>query len=89
MSKTLLRVFLQVIGIWFYDDEESAMVTSLLQGITASYAGQPAPLDHSPALVSMLVNLAPATRTTTVHVALHSSRLLLTAASTLLCMPSK
>ena len=32
---------LQVIGIWFYDPNECAMVAGLLQRITAACAGQP------------------------------------------------
>lgn len=34
---------LQVIGIWFYNENESAMVSGLLQRITTAYTGQSPP----------------------------------------------
>lgn len=34
---------MQVIGIWFYDENESAMVSGLLHRITNAYTGQSPP----------------------------------------------
>ena len=34
-------VSMQVVGIWFYDEAECAVVAGLLQRITAAFSGQP------------------------------------------------
>ena len=46
---------MQVIGIWFYDENESAMVSGLLHRITNAYTGQ-SPPDQLTALVCVCLS---------------------------------